>query len=155
MADIGTAPCARRAAASGRSARHGARMPSLQDRETVPENSQLQSPRILLHHDPDCSGLRLEVHPAADQECGEFSKTPRHRTSESFVAAAASSFGTWQHRAGDHGRLWSRCPSAVQEPATNLPSPQLPTLTHDSSAVQDVCRDNLASLFMVYNECPD
>lgn len=48
--------CARRAAASGRSTGHGARTPSLQTLETVPENSQL-NPRILLHRDPGCNGL--------------------------------------------------------------------------------------------------
>lgn len=48
--------CARRAARVGRSACHGARMPSLQDLETVPEDSQLK-PTILLHRDPGCNGL--------------------------------------------------------------------------------------------------
>lgn len=96
-------------------------MPSLQDLEKrSPEDSQLQ-PRILLHRDPGCSGLRLEAHPAADQEWGEFWKPPRHRTSEFFITAAAAASHIRLHRAGGHGRLTVTLPSAVQEPATNLP----------------------------------
>lgn len=86
--------CARRAARFGRSACHGARMPSLQDLETVPENSQLKS-TILLHHNPGCNGLAAGAAldtsgpPIRNVEAFlEASTTPNPRV---FVAAAAAS----------------------------------------------------------------
>lgn len=141
--------CARHAAASGRSTGHGARMPSLQDLEKrSPEDSQLQL-RILLHRDPGCSGLRLEAHPAADREWGGFSKTPRHRTSEFFITAAAAASHIRQHRAGGHGRLTVTLPSAVQEPAIHLPPWQSTTLTCDSSAVLVLCKDHISHSVLI------
>lgn len=72
---------------AGRSTGHGARMPSLQDLETVPGYAQLK-PRISLHRATRVANglqrVRPGTHPAAnDQECRVFSKPPRHRTPES------------------------------------------------------------------------
>lgn len=129
--------CAPRAARVGRSACHGARMPSLQDLETVPENSQLK-PTILLHRDPGCNGLAASA--AVDtsgppiRNVEAFSKPPRHRTPEFFIAAAAASVA---QPAGSCrrplGRLWSRYHSAVQSPGDRSASAMTThTGAHDS-----------------------
>lgn len=105
--------CARRAAASGRSTGHGARMPSLQDLETVPRRLAAEAPESCCIATRVAMGLqraRLCTHPAADQECRDFSKPPRHRTPEFFIRPLLPASHNRQSRAGDLGRLWSRSP---------------------------------------------
>ncbi|KAG6365373.1 hypothetical protein INS49_006984 [Diaporthe citri] len=79
------------------------------------------------------------THPAADQEYRDFSKPPRQRTPEFFIAAAAASVTQPAESCRRPPAAVVTPPTAVQGPGTDLPPRQPPTLVHDSSAVQVVC----------------
>lgn len=112
-------------------------MPSLQDLETVPENSQLKS-TILLHHDPGCNGLAAG---AALDTSG-----PPIRNVEAFLEASTTPNPRILHRCRScqrrtTGRVvqetppaaWSRSYSAVQGPGDRSASAIIThTGAHDS-----------------------
>lgn len=105
--------CARRAAASGRSTGHGARMPSLQNLKTVPENSQL-NPQNLAASRPGlqwaCSGcgighIRVPIRNLETSRSLHDTEPPI-----SSLRPLLPASHNRQSRAGDLGRLWSRFP---------------------------------------------
>lgn len=123
--------CARRAAASGRSTGHGARMPSLQDLENGPRILAAEATGSCCIATRVALGLqraRYWTHPAADQECRDFSKPRRHRTPEFSITAAAASVAQPAESCRRPRAAVVTPPSAVQGPEPNLPPWQPPTI---------------------------